>query len=267
MTTQTELRPGVGSSSGEREPQPVRLTRAVDTIPARHDDSRLAMVVTAAGEVRGDAGRALTLARQLGDTVPMIGGGETVALGETLASLGAIDLTAARVAEAYLDALAILQQAGVRPGELFPTADPAPVWGVFAAETSGMRLNAVPQTAARWQLDGMKPWCSLAGSLSLALVDATAAIDSGAASGVDGTRLAARVRGLVARCTEEVLVRVGHALGPSPLAFDARHARRVADLELYVRQHHAERDDAALARMLLDARTQIGAAADAGAPW
>lgn len=387
MTTQTELRPGVVSSSGEREPQPVRLTRAVDTSPARPDDSRLAMAVTAAGEVRGDAGRALTLARQLGDTVPMVGGGETVALWETLASLGAIDLTAARVAEAHLDALAILQQAGVRPGELFPTADPAPVWGVFAAETSGMRLNAVPQTAARWQLDGIKPWCSLAGSLSHALVtartsdtqrrlfavdlrqsgvavrqsgwvalglaevpsgpvdfasvearpigddgwylrrpgfawggigvaacwfggavgvarqlyyavrtpvnhapdqialahlgaidvllsacagalvDAATAIDSGAASGVDGTRLAARVRGLVARCTEEVLVRVGHALGPSPLAFDARHARRVADLELYVRQHHAERDDAALARMLLDARTQIGAAADAGAPW
>ena len=34
-------------------------------------------------------------------------------------------------------------------------------------------------------------------------------------------------------------VRVGHALGPAPLAFDDEHARRVADSEFYVRQHHA----------------------------
>ena len=41
---------------------------------------------------------------------------------------------------------------------------------------------------------------------------------------------------------------MGHALGPAPLAFDADHAARVADLEIYLRQHHAERDVAALGR-------------------
>lgn len=43
-----------------------------------------------------------------------------------------------------------------------------------------------------------------------------------------------------------MLARVGRALGPAPLALEAEHARRVADLQLYVRQHHAERDQASL---------------------
>ncbi|MGY4859190.1 acyl-CoA dehydrogenase [Cryobacterium sp. AP23] len=86
-----------------------------------------------------------------------------------------------------------------------------------------------------------------------ALADAAAAIDNGDAVGEAGTLLAARVRGLVARSVDEVLGRVGHALGPAPLALDARHARRAADLTLYVRQHHAERDDAALGARLLGA--------------
>jgi len=84
-----------------------------------------------------------------------------------------------------------------------------------------------------------------------ALFDAAEAIDRGEAVGEAGGLLAARVRGLVARTVEEVLGRVGHALGPAPLALDARHSRRVADLSLYVRQHHAERDDAALGGRLL----------------
>ncbi|WP_130177028.1 acyl-CoA dehydrogenase [Cryobacterium sp. SO1] len=84
-----------------------------------------------------------------------------------------------------------------------------------------------------------------------ALFDAAGAIDRGEAVGDAGALLAARVRGLVARTVDEVLSRVGHALGPAPLALDARHSRRVADLSLYIRQHHAERDDAALGSRLV----------------
>jgi alkylation response protein AidB-like acyl-CoA dehydrogenase len=62
--------------------------------------------------------------------------------------------------------------------------------------------------------------------------------------------LALRVRGTVARVVEEVLARSGHALGPAPLALDAAHAKRVADLQVYVRQHHAERDEHALGEAL-----------------
>ena len=85
------------------------------------------------------------------------------------------------------------------------------------------------------------------------LTAAPAAIDAGDAAGEQGALLAARVRGQVARTVDEVTTRTGHALGPAPLAFDARHSGLVYDLQLYVRQHHAERDDAALGRRLRDA--------------
>lgn len=81
---------------------------------------------------------------------------------------------------------------------------------------------------------------------------AASAVDSGAAAGPAGSTLALRVRRVVARTTEEVLERVGHALGPGPLALEEEHAGRVADLQLYVRQEHAERDAAQLGRHLLD---------------
>ncbi len=83
----------------------------------------------------------------------------------------------------------------------------------------------------------------------LALRDAADAIDAG--RDVDGPLLALRVRGIVARTCEEVITRVGHALGPAPLAMHAEHAKRVSDLQLYVRQHHAERDEAAQGSLLV----------------
>ncbi|MEF2977664.1 acyl-CoA dehydrogenase [Subtercola sp. YIM 133946] len=79
-----------------------------------------------------------------------------------------------------------------------------------------------------------------------ALAEAAALVDAGAATGEQGTLLAQRVRATVARASEAVHTHVAHALGPAPLARDAAHAKRVADLELYLRQHHAEKDEAAL---------------------
>lgn len=84
-----------------------------------------------------------------------------------------------------------------------------------------------------------------------ALDEAASAIDAGDADGARGSLLAKRVRASVAGAVEEILLRAGRALGPAPLALDAEHAKRVADLALYVRQHHAERDDAALGRSVL----------------
>jgi alkylation response protein AidB-like acyl-CoA dehydrogenase len=72
----------------------------------------------------------------------------------------------------------------------------------------------------------------------------------------DGELLALRVRSVVADAAERVLSVVGHALGPAPLALDETHARRVADLEIYVRQHHAERDLADLGHRLIDRSTR-----------
>ncbi|MCU1481491.1 MAG: SAM-dependent methyltransferase [Subtercola sp.] len=84
-----------------------------------------------------------------------------------------------------------------------------------------------------------------------ALAEAAQLVDAGSATGAAGGLLANRVRATVARASESVLQHVAHALGPAPLAQNAAHAKRVADLELYVRQHHAEKDDAALGEQLL----------------
>jgi hypothetical protein len=87
-----------------------------------------------------------------------------------------------------------------------------------------------------------------------ALAEAATLVDARAG----GDRiLAKRVRATVATVAEDVIARAGHALGPAPLALDAEHAKRVADLTLYVRQHHAERDLESLGTAL----------AGDGAPW
>jgi hypothetical protein len=83
------------------------------------------------------------------------------------------------------------------------------------------------------------------------LAGAAALIDAGKAAGPAGQELGLRVRAIVADAAERTLRQVGHALGPAPLAFDEEHARRVADLELYLRQHHAERDLARLGDLTL----------------
>jgi alkylation response protein AidB-like acyl-CoA dehydrogenase len=67
-----------------------------------------------------------------------------------------------------------------------------------------------------------------------------------------------RVRAAVEDAADDVLRRVGRALGATPLGHDAAHARAVADLTVYLRQHHAERDLAALGRAASAARSGWG---------
>jgi alkylation response protein AidB-like acyl-CoA dehydrogenase len=78
------------------------------------------------------------------------------------------------------------------------------------------------------------------------LAEAAVEVDSGRAGGAAGELLALRVRQVVFDAAESVLRRADHALGPGPLVAEPEHAARVADLHLYLRQHHAERDGAAL---------------------
>ena len=61
---------------------------------------------------------------------------------------------------------------------------------------------------------------------------------------------ALRVRALTEAMAAEVMQRVGRALGAGPLCHDEAHARRVADLTVYLRQHHAERDLAELGALV-----------------
>ncbi len=312
-----------------------------------------------ASAVHGSADAGLRLARDIAVAAPFPGQGRTKTLWSILATVAAADLTAARSIEPHLDALAILDQAGI-------SAEPG-TWGVFAAEGPGMAVTATPGPDG-WELSGRKPWCSLAARLDHAVVtahtgngrrrafavdlrqpavtpvpetwvsrgladvdsgpvdfqrasarpvgadnwylerpgfawggmgvaacwyggaaavarrmfraaaerepdqiahsllgkadarlqaaravldDAAARVDAGDAGGRDGAMLAQRVRGIVADAAEEVLTLADHGLGPGPLALEEDHARRTADLRIYLRQHHAERDYAALGRSLL----------------
>jgi alkylation response protein AidB-like acyl-CoA dehydrogenase len=61
--------------------------------------------------------------------------------------------------------------------------------------------------------------------------------------------LARRVRTIVEHAVDEAITRTGRALGPGPLCQDGRHAQRVADLSIYIRQSHAERDLAELGQL------------------
>ena len=56
---------------------------------------------------------------------------------------------------------------------------------------------------------------------------------------------------MVARACEDILEIAGHALGPGPLTQEPEHAKREADLRIYLRQQHAERDSLALGRDLI----------------
>ena len=94
---------------------------------------------------------------------------------------------------------------------------------------------------------------SVEGSLSAAralLAEAACAVDTGRTAGEDGAAAALRVRAVVADACEVVLSAAEHDLGPGPQVAEPDHAARLADLRLYLRQHHAERDVAALGRVV-----------------
>lgn len=59
-----------------------------------------------------------------------------------------------------------------------------------------------------------------------------------------------RVRAVVEAAAAQTVDRVGRALGATPLATDSTHTQAVADLLVYLRQSHAERDLAALGRLV-----------------
>jgi hypothetical protein len=80
------------------------------------------------------------------------------------------------------------------------------------------------------------------------LLESSAALLRQAAAGMDadpgmvGERAALTVRAAVEAAATEIIDRTGRALGPAPLCYDRAHSRRVADLAVYIRQTHAERD-------------------------
>ena len=140
-----------------------------------------------------------------------------------------------------------------RPGFWHGALGVAAVW-LGGAQAVAAQLAAA---AARRPLDGHA--LAHAGALDAALSAAEAVVGSAAAQVDRDPRdrhgaahlWAARARAVTERAAAEAVDRVGRALGAAPLALDARHGQLVADLGLYVRQSHAERDLAELGRLAL----------------
>ncbi|RYZ42491.1 MAG: acyl-CoA dehydrogenase [Myxococcaceae bacterium] len=90
------------------------------------------------------------------------------------------------------------------------------------------------------------------GAVDTALVGARALLREAAAwidahPREDAELVTRRVRAGVEAAAEQVLLHTGRAVGAGPLCRDARVARRMADLPVFLRQSHAERDLADLA--------------------
>lgn len=74
----------------------------------------------------------------------------------------------------------------------------------------------------------------------------------------DAQRVALRARLVVEAAATEVMQHATRALGAGPLCRDARFARALADLPVFLRQSHAERDLAALGALMTAAHSNAG---------
>lgn len=108
------------------------------------------------------------------------------------------------------------------------------------------RLQQNPHTMAH--LGACLAWdATITGALNNAAEDLDAApADLAAARG-----RAYALRSMAERACTDVIQRFGRALGALPFARDAQAADRIQDLQVYIRQSHAESDDAELARLAL----------------
>lgn len=109
---------------------------------------------------------------------PLPGRGSTARRWGVLAALAADDLDLARLAEAHLDALAIVDELGRAPSTpavgVKPTVSPGQRWAVWAAEPPNGQVDAERCREGRWRLTGTKRWCSGAHACTHALVTAHA---------------------------------------------------------------------------------------------
>ena len=141
----------------------------IDPFAAETNEGQLDSLHERAVTAAGDRSAEFEIARELGRASP---GRRTRAAFDVLATLAAADVTVARVVEPHLDALGILAECPERVDLDAIGANDSSTWGVFAAEASGLRLDAREAPGGGWVLTGTKPWCSLADELSHALVTA-----------------------------------------------------------------------------------------------
>ena len=111
-----------------------------------------------------------------------------------------------------------------------------------------VRLRARSSELAEAHLGACVAWdTAITGALRAAASDVDAAPDD-----LPGARRRAlALRSLIDRACTDVITRFGRALGAGPYATDPVATQRIADLQVYVRQSHAETDEAELARLTL----------------
>jgi alkylation response protein AidB-like acyl-CoA dehydrogenase len=167
--------------------------------------------------------------------------------------LSQIRSTAIRVDDVPAVAIGGPQWYLTRPGFAWGGAGVAAVWyGGAVALACRLReafAERAPDQIALMHLGAVDTALTRARAV---LQEAAAVADDSATPGAEAELVAQRVRQIVADTVEEVLTRVGRALGPAPLTGEEEHARRVADLTVYVRQHHGERDLARHGQLSLD---------------
>jgi alkylation response protein AidB-like acyl-CoA dehydrogenase len=130
--------------------------------------------------------------------------------------------------------------------------------GVAACWLGGISGVAAPLRSAMQQREDDPLGLAALGAVAMiidrceAQLDRAAAFvdDSSAATAEGARRVAEKVRAGVATAAEEVIRITNETLRPGPLAFDAEYGHRVDDLHVFVRQHHAARDLAALGSLV-----------------
>lgn len=134
-----------------------------------------------------------------------------------------------------------------RPGFWNGACGPAACWAGGAAGLVDWAANETrsdPHTLAHFGAMRADLW-----ALQNLLDAAGTAIDRCPMDGLGAQIRALRVRHLVELHATDILRRLARAYGPHPLAFDEAVATRYQELDLYLRQSHAERDLQALGEL------------------
>ncbi|MFM0740601.1 acyl-CoA dehydrogenase [Paraburkholderia xenovorans] len=151
-----------------------------------------------------------------------------------------------------------------RPGFWHGGAGIAACWYGAAAHVGRMLRDASAQRADAHRLAHL-------GAVEVALSGAAAVLRETAAHidadpRADAQRACMRARLVVEEAAGAVMSHATRTLGAGPLCRDARFARLLADLPVFLRQSHAERDLAGLGELIVNATTQTDSHSG-GALW
>lgn len=134
-----------------------------------------------------------------------------------------------------------------RPGFALGGGGVAAVWWGGAASLLDHAARHLPAEPDAHQLAHLGEMDALVAAANVLLGSTAASLDL---QGRDHALAVARVRSAVERVARDVLERVPRMVGEGPLCHDAALATVHADLGIYLRQHHGERDHAALGALL-----------------